>query len=225
MPPGTEKEGFREATKEFLKEEFGNHDYHYVFHDNKDHYHAHVVVPMVDRDLKRINPRKEDIQRWRETFSNELEKEGILANAMKCISKGKYPKNRNHFQEMKRKATLFEHGEAPYENDPNNTKSYYVTLDMEGVKKTYWGVGLESAMKDSGVKIGDNVQLEKAGEKQVEVEIPITKNGKIIGKENVGKKRNEWVVRSEKGCQSAFNIDPLSASKNNPQKVKKILLI
>jgi len=26
-------------------------------------------------------------------------------------------------------------------------------------------------------------------------------------------------------CQSAFNIDPLSASKNDPQKVKKILLI
>jgi hypothetical protein len=196
MPEGTEKEGFKEATKDFLRNEFSNHDYHYAFHDDKGHFHAHIVVPMVDRELKRINPRKEDIQRYREGFAESLEKEGILANAMRCVTKGKYPENRTRFQEMKRKATLFEHGEAPYENNPDNNQSYFVTVDMEGTKKTYWGVGLAKPLQASGLNIGDKIQVKRAGEKAVNVEKKIRENGKIVGTEKIEIIRNDWEIKN-----------------------------
>ncbi len=93
MPPGTPENAFVDATQEYLKKYFGNHDYFYSFHNDTDCYHAHVVVPMVDRNLNRINPRKADIERWREGFAEELEIKGIPANAMKSIAKGKYKNN------------------------------------------------------------------------------------------------------------------------------------
>lgn len=211
MPPGTEPEGFREATKDFLKNEFTEHDYHYVFHDDKGHYHAHIVVPMVDRNLKRINPRKEDIQRWREGFAESLEKEGILANAMRCITKGKYPKNRTHFQEMKRKATLAEHGFAPYDNNPDNQQSYFVTLDMDGVNKTYWGIGLKDAIDEAQVNIGDNVRLNKTGEKHVVVKKDIVKNGKIVGTEDIEATRIGWRIDTGDEKPEEDNNNPINS--------------
>lgn len=195
MPEGTEKDGFKEATKNFLRNEFSNFDYHYVFHNDKGHYHAHIVVPMVDRELNRINPRKEDIQRYREVFAESLEKEGILANAMKCITKGKYSQNRTRFQEMKRKATLYEHGEAPYENNPENNESYFVTVDMEGTKKTYWGVGLKVALETSGINIGEKIFINKTGEKLVNVEKNIYEAGKIITTEVIETNCNDWEIK------------------------------
>lgn len=90
MPPGTPENAFVDSTQEYLKKYFGNHDYFYSFHNDTDCYHAHVVVPMVDRNLNRINPRKADIEKWREGFAEELEIKGIPANAMKNITKGKY---------------------------------------------------------------------------------------------------------------------------------------
>lgn len=195
MPEGTEKDGFQEATREFLRNEFSDHDYHYVFHDDKGHFHAHVVVPMVDRELNRINPRKEDIQRYREGFAESLEKEGILANAMRSITKGKYPQNRTRFQEMKRNATLYDHGEAPYENNPDNNKSYFVTVDMEGTKKTYWGVGLQQALEVSGLNTGDKIQLKRKGEKTVTIEQNIYEDGKFLRTEEIETKRNDWEIK------------------------------
>ena len=208
MPEGTEKEGFKEAARDFLRNEFSDHDYHYVFHNDKGHFHAHVVVPMEDRNLNRINPRKEDIQRYREGFAESLEKEGILANAMRSITKGKYPQNRTRFQEMKRNATLYDHGEAPYENNPDNNKSYFVMVDMEGTKKTYWGVGLQEALKVSGLKIGDKIQLNKTGKKTVTVEQDIY-DGLSVRTEEIEAIRNDWEI---KGGEESLEAEKIGES-------------
>ena len=87
MPHDVDFDNFKPAVEATLKKEFGNHDYMHVYHTpevsdkHPEHPHVHIVVPMVDEGGKRINPRKADIQQWRETLADELEKRGELALA------------------------------------------------------------------------------------------------------------------------------------------------
>ena len=63
---------------------------------------------------------------------------------------------------------LVDHGEAPYENKPENRKSYFVTLETsEGQQNTIWGVDLKRAMKESAAEIGDRIGLEHKGSQPV----------------------------------------------------------
>ena len=63
---------------------------------------------------------------------------------------------------------LVEHGTAPYENNPKNRDSYYVTLETEaGKQNTIWGVDLERAMKAAAPQIGDKIGLEHGGSQTV----------------------------------------------------------
>ncbi|TIX93570.1 Ti-type conjugative transfer relaxase TraA [Rhizobium sp. P44RR-XXIV] len=78
---------------------------------------------------------------------------------------------------------LVEHGKAPYENDPKNRDSYFVTLENDnGQKHTTWGVDLERAMKDAAPKIGATIGLEHAGSETVQLP-----DGKTA-------ERNSWKV-------------------------------
>lgn len=63
---------------------------------------------------------------------------------------------------------LVEHGKAPFEHVKGNRKSYFVTLrDEFGEEHTIWGVGLESAMQNSGADVGDKVRVEHTGSESV----------------------------------------------------------
>lgn len=63
---------------------------------------------------------------------------------------------------------LVEHGSAPYQNDPKNRDSYFVTLENDrGQKHTTWGVDLERAMKESGAQIGEKIGVEHRGSEPV----------------------------------------------------------
>jgi Ti-type conjugative transfer relaxase TraA len=63
---------------------------------------------------------------------------------------------------------LVEHGAAPYQNDPKNRDSYFVTLENDrGQKHTVWGVDLERAMQESGAEIGAKIGLEHRGSEPV----------------------------------------------------------
>jgi Ti-type conjugative transfer relaxase TraA len=63
---------------------------------------------------------------------------------------------------------LVEHGTAPYQNDPKNRDSYFVTLENDrGQKHTIWGVDLERAMKEAAPEIGDKIGLEHRGSETV----------------------------------------------------------
>ena len=61
---------------------------------------------------------------------------------------------------------LVEHGAAPYEHNPENQGSYFVTLEREdGQRHTVWGVDLERAMGEASAgraapAIGDRIGLE-----------------------------------------------------------------
>ncbi|WP_337270734.1 Ti-type conjugative transfer relaxase TraA [Oryzifoliimicrobium ureilyticus] len=63
---------------------------------------------------------------------------------------------------------LIAHGEAPYEHQASNRKSYYVTLGCsDGQQRTVWGVDLARAIDISGVRIGDRIGLELVGSERL----------------------------------------------------------
>lgn len=83
MPAGTPPEKVREAAREFLQDEFGDrHRYCFTLHTDTDkpHVHACVLASALNKG-KRLNPRKADLQRWREGFAEQLRNIGIDANA------------------------------------------------------------------------------------------------------------------------------------------------
>jgi len=90
MPSGTPANQVREAAKIFLDEEFGNkHRYCFALHTDTDKPHVHACVlaaPVSKR--KRLNPRKADLQRWREGFAEQLRELGIDANATPRWARG-----------------------------------------------------------------------------------------------------------------------------------------
>lgn len=89
MPPGTDRPSVTSAARDFAKAEFGD-NYSYVFanHDDSPHPHIHICVKAMGKDGIRLNPRKADLQRWREIFAEKLNDHGIEANATKRQVRG-----------------------------------------------------------------------------------------------------------------------------------------
>lgn len=90
MPAGTPSGKVREAAREFLEEEFGGkHRYCFTLHTDTDKPHVHACVQAAPiRKGKRLNPRKADLQRWREGFAEQLRHNGIDANATPRKTRG-----------------------------------------------------------------------------------------------------------------------------------------
>ena len=93
--------------------------------------------------------------------------------------------------------TLVAHGAAPYQNDPEKSASYFVTLkDESGKEHTHWGVGLSDAITASrtAVQVGDVVGLQRVGATTVTVSTrTVDEHGEVIT-EPLTTKRNQWVV-------------------------------
>ncbi|SDE09288.1 relaxase/mobilization nuclease domain-containing protein [Paraburkholderia lycopersici] len=89
MPPGTDRGAVKDAARAFAREEFGEQrDYVFAAHDDEAHPHVHIVVLARGRDSRRLNPRKADLQRWRERFAQELRDRGVEANATPRRTRG-----------------------------------------------------------------------------------------------------------------------------------------
>lgn len=81
MPPGTDRQAVKDAARQFAAEQFGNHQYVFAAHEDEKHPHVHLAVKAVDKSGVRMNPRKADLQAWREHFADKLRERGIAANA------------------------------------------------------------------------------------------------------------------------------------------------
>lgn len=89
MPPGTDRAAVTDAGRAFAREEFGDQrDYVFAAHDDEAHPHVHIVVLARGYDGRRLNPRKADLQRWRERFARELRDRGVEANATPRRTRG-----------------------------------------------------------------------------------------------------------------------------------------
>ncbi|WP_051242310.1 relaxase/mobilization nuclease domain-containing protein [Azohydromonas australica] len=76
------------SVRAFAEAEFPGHKYAWAFHAHQEHPHVHLVVRTVNSDFKRLNPRKADLHRWRETFAAELRQRGVEARATRRATRG-----------------------------------------------------------------------------------------------------------------------------------------
>lgn len=94
MPRGT-ADGLTvlRAAREFAQAEFAEHKYVLVLHDHQANPHVHISVRAESRRGRRLNPRKADLMRWRETFAERLRSWGVDAEATRQAARGV---TRNH---------------------------------------------------------------------------------------------------------------------------------
>lgn len=125
MPAGTDEIALKRAVRDFAKEEFGNYQYVMALHTfNTDpdpepspNPHVHLCVKARSLDGTRLNPRKEDLQRWREGFAEALRDHGVEASAVKRVQRNlrtqspkatRYLNTEHQFKKTNREASKIE---------------------------------------------------------------------------------------------------------------------
>jgi hypothetical protein len=88
MPRGTDPLTVQRAAREFAKIEFADHRYVMVLHDHQANPHVHLSVKAVSKHGQRLNPRKADLHRWRETFAERLRERSVNAEATRQATRG-----------------------------------------------------------------------------------------------------------------------------------------
>ncbi len=127
MPAGTDTGAFELAVREFLAEQFQAHDRVFTFHDDRDHYHAHVVIGLQGQDGRWLNPRKYDLLAWREAFATSLERHGIPAEATPAYTRGKGKDGyRRDLDELGRRGTR---------ERPNPSPSFDAEIEERAIRR------------------------------------------------------------------------------------------
>ncbi len=93
MPTRTDPLSVQRAARDFAKREFSGFQYAMVLHtfetdpdpNPSPHPHVHLTVKAAGLDGIRLNPRKADLQRWREGFAEALREHGIEATTTSRI--------------------------------------------------------------------------------------------------------------------------------------------
>ena len=93
MPRGTDPLTVQRAAREFAKVELADHRYVMVLHDHQANPHVHLSVRAESKQGLRLNPRKADLHRWRETFAERLREWGIDAEATPQAVRGSRHRN------------------------------------------------------------------------------------------------------------------------------------
>ncbi|MFG6412701.1 relaxase/mobilization nuclease domain-containing protein [Roseateles sp. DC23W] len=88
MPAGTDANLLQNAVREFAQVELAGHRYVMVLHDHQANPHVHLSVRAESDSGTRLNPRKTDLHRWRETFAEKLRGWDIEAEASRQPSRG-----------------------------------------------------------------------------------------------------------------------------------------
>ncbi len=89
MPAFTDEVAMKRAVRAFASDVFNGHQYVFAYHTQASdpdpnppaHPHVHLSVKIQGRDGRRLNPRKADLQQWRDGFAQALRAHGIEANA------------------------------------------------------------------------------------------------------------------------------------------------
>jgi type IV secretory pathway VirD2 relaxase len=89
MPAATDPGVVRDAARAFAVQAFdGTFDYGLVLHTDADHPHVHLAVRRMGWNGERLNPKKADLQAWRELFAQALRDRGVEAEATPRRARG-----------------------------------------------------------------------------------------------------------------------------------------
>ncbi|QRM32761.1 LPD7 domain-containing protein [Microvirga sp. VF16] len=89
--PGTDTAAFVDAVRATLDREFGGREYVFALHTNRQHIHVHTAVRMRDSHGKKMDPRIQDLQRWRETLAEEARQRNIPMEAVSRFEQAHVP--------------------------------------------------------------------------------------------------------------------------------------
>ena len=89
MPRGVDPLYVLKAAREFAETELTDHKYVMVLHAHQANPHVHISVRAESKHGRRLNPRKADLHRWRETFAEKLRGHGIDAEATRQATRGR----------------------------------------------------------------------------------------------------------------------------------------
>jgi hypothetical protein len=89
MPRGTDPLMVQQAARGLAQAELADHKFVMVLHDHQANPHVHISVRAESRHGKRLNLRKADLQRWRETFAEKLRGYGIEAEPTLQATRGR----------------------------------------------------------------------------------------------------------------------------------------
>jgi hypothetical protein len=102
MPASTAPEAVKRAAREFAKENFsGNHQYVMALHHpgndaETKQPHVHLTVKARGYDGAKLDPKKTDLQDWRESFAEKMRQHGYNAEATPRRSRGVVMKATRH---------------------------------------------------------------------------------------------------------------------------------
>ena len=160
-------------------------------------------------------------QRDRLAVANSVERDAARAQAQMTRNPDADRSGKERSQSASDKArlsgTLLEHGKANFNFDQAEPLNYYVKYrDASGKERTNWGVGLESALKDSQARIGQHIELKNLGKQPVSVSANLRDDdGKVVGKQTLEAHRNQWEIKAD----SFRSEEPKQAIKAHPDLV------
>jgi len=89
MPAGTNEIALRDAARAFAEAAFGDrYDYVLALHTDTPRPHVHLAVCARGRDGERLNPKKADLEQWRQIFAKTLRERGVEAEATPRRARG-----------------------------------------------------------------------------------------------------------------------------------------
>jgi hypothetical protein len=150
MPAGTPPQKVLQAVKKFAREEFAHqHRYAMVLHAEEKgkhgkHPHVHLVVKAEhEYDGLRLNPRKADLQRWRERFAEYLAELGIAATATRREDRGfvKTHKKTPIYRAVQRESKGASTSSQPRLFDTAAGDSVFMRRKLESVKRELRATG------------------------------------------------------------------------------------
>lgn len=89
MPAGTSEIVVRDAARSFAADMFaGRHDYVFALHTDTPRPHVHLAICSRGHTGERLNPKKADLELWRQTFAQALRDRGVEAEATPRRARG-----------------------------------------------------------------------------------------------------------------------------------------
>jgi len=144
MPAQTDEVAFKRAVRAFARDAFEGHQYVWAYHTQATdpdpnppaHPHVHLSVKVGGQE-RRLNPRKADLQKWREGFSEQLRAHGIEANATSRLARLNKDRgaDRTILAVQEKGETLHTAGKTPA--DGNRTQH---ARKLEADRVAYYGV-------------------------------------------------------------------------------------
>lgn len=89
MPANTDPVTVRDAARAFAREVFADRfDYVFALHTDAQHPHVHLAIRALGDQGERLNPKKADLETWRQVFAQALRDRGVEAEATPRRARG-----------------------------------------------------------------------------------------------------------------------------------------